>query len=126
MFLTLCSEFPRIFYNLKNGHFLINEQNELLEAANWIKNNTPKDTVIYVNTQYPVIAYFSERKVKVLPFWRSFQENLSEVMSEDGYYILFKELSQLREPTLKFVEQDARFELIKEIGNKIYIFKYKT
>jgi len=126
LFLTLCTESSRIFCNLKNGHFLINEQNELLEAANWIKNNTPKDTVIYVNTQYPVIAYFSERKVKVLPFWRSFQENLSEVMREDGYYILFKELSQLREPTLKFVEQDARFELIKEIGNKIYIFKYKT
>jgi len=124
VFLTLCSEFPHIFYNLENKHFLINEQNELTEAANWLKNNTQKDSVIYVNTQYPVIAYFSERKVKVLPFWRKFQDNLSEVMREDGYYILFKELSQVREPTLKFVEQDTRFKLIKVIGNKIYIFKY--
>jgi 4-amino-4-deoxy-L-arabinose transferase-like glycosyltransferase len=74
-----------------NRNLVVNEENGYMKAAFWIKDNTPNESIIYVNTQYPVTAYYSERKIIVLPFWEKFQGKLPDIMSEEGYFILFSE-----------------------------------
>lgn len=116
------------FTNLKEGHYISHEENDLMRTAFWLKDNTQNDSIIYVNTQYPVSAYFSERKIIVLPFWTKFQDRLSAIMSTPGYFILFPETAETRDPTHNFIVEDNRFILVKQIGtdkNIIKIYEYK-
>ncbi len=112
--------------NLLNVNVLIiNEENSLTETGAWLNINLPANATIYANTQYALIAYYSNRKVEVLPFWRSFQNNLTEVMDKEGYYVLFENVP--REPTFEFVQKDPRFRFIKEFnseGDRILVYRY--
>ncbi|RLI99940.1 MAG: hypothetical protein DRP03_02250 [Candidatus Aenigmatarchaeota archaeon] len=112
---------------LTNGNFFINPTSTAYNAALWLQKNTLPDTIIYTNTQYPVLAYYSNRTIIVLPFWRSFQNNITEVMNRKGYYTLFSETARSREPTIDFVKSDKRFTLINKFGNgrdEVFIYEY--
>ncbi|MEM5879579.1 MAG: hypothetical protein QXU74_03755, partial [Candidatus Aenigmatarchaeota archaeon] len=83
--------------------------------------------IIYTNFQYPPIAYYSMRKIYVLPIEGSFQNEIENIMLEPGY-LVYSSASPHKEPTLDFLMNDTRFKLIKTFEDeteKIYIFEYK-
>jgi len=107
--------------------FIDDWEPSVMKAALWIKNNTPSDTIIYNNYQYPPIAYYSERKVLLLPF-NDVHGNIDKIMQQPGYVVVSSMAPPDREPNAEFLLNDNRFVLLETFVDQdetIYIFGYK-
>ncbi|MEM5772796.1 MAG: hypothetical protein QXL86_01030, partial [Candidatus Aenigmatarchaeota archaeon] len=106
----------------------LNRKPAIMEAALWINQTAPKNTIIYNNFQFAPLAYYSMRKIQLLPFTRSFQNEIESVINKFGYVVVSSTTHQQKESTLDFLMNDTRFKLIKTFEDeteKIYIFEYK-
>lgn len=113
--------------NLEYKKFIIGDDVPPIMASSlWIRDNTPQEAMVYSNFNWPVIAYYSERKLELLPLFKPFESNISEVMRLPGYLFISEE-SKDREPKLSFAMNDKRFDLIETFGEgqeKVYVFNY--
>ena len=99
----------------------------VMKAALWIKNNTSPETIIYNNYHYPPIAYYSERKLSLLPF-SDVYNNIDKIMPYPGYVVVSSNTPLEREPKTEFLLQDNRFILLETFVDQeetVDIFKYK-
>jgi 4-amino-4-deoxy-L-arabinose transferase-like glycosyltransferase len=105
----------------------LKEKPAIMVAALWLRESTPKDSIVYNNFQCVPLAYYSTRKIYVLPFARNFQDDLEKFMPEDGYLVYSSNSPKDKEPKLDFLMSDERFELIKIFNDsreEVYIFHY--
>ena len=105
----------------------LKEKPAIMMAALWLKDSTPKDSIVYNNFQCVPLAYYSTRKIHVLPFARNFQEELEKFMPENGYLVYSSSSPKDKEPKLDFLMSDERFKLIKIFNDsreEVYIFQY--
>ena len=114
---------------IKNLNFVIYEDSYgIMQAGLWLKDNTSNDVLIYVNNNWPVIAYYSKREIMLLPLFKDFSPDIDKVMNKNGYYVVI-ESSKDRIPSLDFVLNDSRFQSIRDFGSgsdKVYLFFYNT
>ena len=105
----------------------LKEKPAIMMAALWLKESTPKDSIVYNNFQCVPLAYYSMRKINVLPFARNFQDELEKFMPQDGYLVYSSSSPKDKEPKLDFLMSDERFKLIKIFNDsreEVYIFQY--
>ncbi len=95
------------------------------EAATWLRSETPADTRVYANFNYPPMAYYSERQLRPLPHGTGWQDNFGAAVDGPGYVYYSTYAPDGQEPTLRFLRSDPRFRLAATIGDgEAYLFYY--
>lgn len=97
----------------------------IMQASLWIKEN-PFCSVVYSNFNWPVIAFYSKKKIVLLPLEGNFQNNVSAIMKEKGCVVVSSS-SPRKYPELEFLYEDKRFKFVKKFQDReeeVYIFTY--
>ena len=95
------------------------------EAATWLERETPSDTPVYANFNYPPLAYYSERPVRPLPHGTGWQDRFGRYVDRPGYVYVSSYAPASQEPTLAFLRADPRFHhALTVAGGDAYLFYY--
>jgi|GEM_PF-2841590 len=95
----------------------------LKQVAPFIKENLLQDEVIYADSLYPNIAYYTKRKtIATWPWDQEFYKKFPENMPYNGYYVKIKGID--KEPNEEWLDNSPFFRKIKEEGI-IIIYEYK-
>ncbi len=95
------------------------------DAAMWMKRNTPEDALLYTNYEWPVLAYYSERPIHLMPMTQPFQNEISTYMTHPGYVFLTERAPDSYDPSIAFAKDDPRFEQVAVFADgDTYLFQY--
>jgi len=112
------ASFVRINQPLINTHPTLE-----ITIAEFIKSSNNTANLIYSNSEFPVLAYYTGLKVSPIYARNSdFYTFYENYMTEPGLFIYYKERSE--EPPLEWLEENERFTFLKNIYT-IYIYSYK-
>jgi len=107
-------------------YLFLEEDSGLLDVAHWLKNNTSQDSIVYTNHEWPVIAYYSKRKVGLLPVsGQGFEYEIERHLPRDGYVFIAPDL--IPEPSFEFLDKDPRFTLVFHTNKsypELFLFSY--
>ncbi|MCD6414651.1 MAG: glycosyltransferase family 39 protein [Candidatus Diapherotrites archaeon] len=93
-------------------------------VAGYISKDMPSGYVIYSNFEYPVLAYYSQRKTfAILPYDERFYENFPKNMPFPGWFVLYKSVN--RHPNEKFLNSDQHFTRLKDFDEVMVIYQYQ-
>ena len=95
----------------------------VMDAGNWLNENTEEEAVVYTNYQYPALGYYSKRDIVWFREYVPIDDVIGEEIQEPGY-LYYSSNSPYPHPSLKELELDSRFELEETFGNTSYIFYY--
>ena len=106
--------------NITNGRFVDNFIGDEMKIADYL-NETNYSGIIYTNTRWPVFAYYTNLKIKLLMPWNEkFYDSYSNVMNESGILIgIFDE----KHPQPAWLNKNSHFKYAKEIG-EFFIYRY--
>jgi len=111
------SAFIKINQSLINTHPTLE-----ITLSEFIKSSNITANLIYSNSEFPVLAYYTGLKVspiyaRNLDFYNFYETH----MQEPGLFIYYAERSE--EPSLEWLEQNERFVLLKNLDT-IYLYSY--
>lgn len=95
----------------------------VMDAGQWMKQNTDEDTVVYTNYQYPALGYYSKRKIVWFREYVPMDQIIGEEMTQPGY-VYYSTESPYPHPSLEELENDSRFKLNKTFENTVYLFYF--
>ncbi len=93
------------------------------EAAIWMKENTPEDTVLYTNFHEPILGYYSKRNIIQLPYYQDFEMQLDEYMKEPGY-VYYVNTTRFRHPSYEKMVERPNFSKVKSFEGLSHLFYF--
>ncbi len=94
------------------------------DAAQWLRDNTADDTLVYTNYEWPILAYYSRRPIQFMPVGRPFQDDIGTWLEEPGYVFVTDRAPDHYDPDPAFLRDDPRFTRVATFGNDTYVFHY--
>lgn len=95
----------------------------VMEAGEWLNQNTDEDALVYTNYQYPALGYYSKRNIVWVREYVPIDEIIGEEINEPGY-VYYSTESPYPHPSLDELQSDPRFELNKTFENTVYLFYF--
>ena len=108
---------------ISKGRLEMKEEIDVIDASIWLSNSTGKEALVYTNYEWPIISYYSERNIRILPTYRPFQHDFERFMQRPGY-LVYQSYSPKDDFRKEFLERDARFELNRSFSNSVHIYYY--
>lgn len=93
------------------------------EAAIWMKENTPEDTILYTNFHEPILGYYSKRNVVQLPNYQDFETQLEEYFEEPGY-VYYANTTRFRHPSYEVMSERSDFSKVKSFEGQSHLFYF--
>jgi 4-amino-4-deoxy-L-arabinose transferase-like glycosyltransferase len=107
--------------NIQIGKLVIDDyEPPIMELSLWLKDNTPADTIVYTNVEWPVVAYYSEREIRLLPLFQSFTTTYQNYLTKSGYII------EDTKEEMEFMLENDKFSLIESWNEQLYLFNYTS
>jgi 4-amino-4-deoxy-L-arabinose transferase-like glycosyltransferase len=95
----------------------------VMQAGEWLNQNSDEDSIVYTNFQYPALGYYSKRDIVWFREYQPMNQVIGEEILEPGYLYYSKD-SPYPHPTLEELESNPRFELNKTIENNVYLYYF--
>ena len=108
---------------LKFGQPLVDaSQSNEVQIALYLRSHSSADDTIYAAHNFPVFAFYSERRtVSLLPIRDNFDEDWRELMARPGFLVYthpenvgeIHSINPVLKPTVSFIEGHSEFTLAK-------------
>lgn len=96
------------------------EEYQIASAIN--DTNSPPNSVIYTNFNYPVYAYYTNLNVKIIPPWENnFYSNYPANMPAPGFLIIYK--NNQNQPQISWAEEQRELKQLIDTKNiRVYYY----
>lgn len=110
------------------GNLTMEEYTPVYDAAQWLKAETSADTIVYTNTDYPQIGYYSGREIRLIANAQD-AAAFEQVLKAPGYIYYSEQAPDRFHPSLQALRDDERFVMNRTFSrpgrHEVYIFYYR-
>ncbi len=92
-------------------------------GSEYINSLNRTASMLYVNEDHPVYAYYTGLKITILSFDPEFYKKFPGNMKHDGFFAFDKESK--KDPDKEWLDSNKQFRLLKDTG-RIIVYEYKA